>query len=106
MTPKSQAADLDLDALERPDAPEPFTVRLGGRTYTLLATDDVDYRELRHGFEAVARGEFDPWIRALLAEKDREAFFANRVPAFKLNELFRAYNAHNRPSPAVDQEQE
>jgi hypothetical protein len=72
VTPKSQAADLDLDALERPDAPEPFTGRLGGRTYTL-------------------RGE---------------AFFANRVSVFKLNQLFGAYNAHYWPSPAVDEEQE
>ena len=106
MPPKSQPATLDLDAAERPDAPGPFTVRLGGRTYTLLATDDVDYRELRHGFEAGARGEFDPWIRALVAEKDREAFFANRVSVFKLNQLFGAYNAHYWPSPAVDEEQE
>lgn len=86
---------LDLDTLEREDRPGPFSVTLGGREYVLVDATEIDYRELLAGQRAYLAGDPELAIRTVVAEDDRDAFFANAMPAYKLEALFSAYNAHH-----------
>lgn len=85
---------LNLDSLERPDAPDPFAVVLGGKRYVLVDAIELDYRELIDAQVAFMNGRPQPAVETMVAEKDREAFFANKLSTFKLGKLFEAYNAH------------
>lgn len=85
---------INLDTFERPDAPEPFAVQLGGREYVLRDTAAIDFREILAGYRAHAAGDMEPAIRGAVAPADREEFFANDLPSWKLDGLFNAYNKH------------
>lgn len=87
-------AAFDIDALEQPERPEPFTVRLNGRDYVLRDMQDIDFRELLAGFRARVLGDPEPLLRSALAEEDRAEFFSNQLPPWKLEKLFGAYNKH------------
>lgn len=87
-------ANLDLDVFERPDAPEPFVLTLGGREYTLRDPVEVDYRELLSAHRAWAAGDPETAIEASVSEEDRAEFFANPLPSYKLQAMFEAYNDH------------
>jgi hypothetical protein len=86
--------DLNLDSYERSEPPKPFSVLIGGKRYVLRDAPEIDYRELLEGFHAAQAGDPAPSIRAIVAEKDRDAFFANELPGYKMTELFAAYNEH------------
>lgn len=91
---------LNLDTLEREGAPEPFAIAHGGRRYELQDPHDVDYRELLESQQLAAAGNPARAIELVVREEDREAFFANPMPSWKLEKLFRAYNEHfGLPSP-------
>lgn len=78
---------LDLDALAADAAPEPFSVRLGGETFTFTAFADLDYRDQM----AMARNQdVDAYLRAALGEQ-YDAFSAHSLPAWKLEKLVEAH---------------
>jgi hypothetical protein len=93
------ATHLDLDELERPDAPDAFSATIGGKKYIFLDAKELDYRELLEGFRAFEQGNPDQAIGLMLDPDDRDAFFENRLPSWKLEALFTAYNEHHGIDP-------
>lgn len=91
--------NLNLDAFERSARPEPFSIVLGGQPYQLRDVTDVDYRELLDGYRAAQTGNPEPLIRTVVRRQDHDRFFANRLPAYKLQALFVAYNEHYGVDP-------
>ena len=90
---------LNLDKLEREGTTEPFVIRLGGKRYTLLDARDIDVRILAATNKTFQQGDPEAAIAVLLHPKDREAFFANELPGFKVEALFNAYNEHHGIEP-------
>jgi hypothetical protein len=94
-TPTRKApVSLDLDGLDKEDAKEPFTIRLGGKVFTLADPKDVDWRVLLDAMRAWRRGDPELAIRTVVAEGDQEAFFAKPLPIFKLRSMLDAWQAH------------
>ena len=87
---------LDLDELEREDGPGPFTFVLGGRSYELASPEDLDYRDLAEAMVAGTNGDLVGALNTLLDEEDRSEFWANRIPAFKMEALVRGFMEHYR----------
>ena len=85
---------LDLDALERDDDPGPFTFKLRGREYKMIDPQASDYRDLAPVMSALLRGDLVAGLSGLLDPDDVEEFWANRVPAFKLNALGEGWLDH------------
>lgn len=85
---------FNLDDFERDDAPEPFIAELGGKRYVLMDIQECDYRDILRAQEFRLAGQGQKSIEIVVPEKDRAAFFANKIPNFKLNELFDQYNKH------------
>lgn len=85
---------LNLDTLERENAPEPFAVVLGGKRYVLDDAQQVDSRELLAAQLAYMNGDPTKSLQVVVPEADREKFFGNRLPNYKLTALFKAYNEH------------
>lgn len=97
---KADTSHIDLDELEREDDPGPFTATLGGREYTLCDPQLLDHRELVTAIVAGSNGDLLGAMGIVLEEEDREEFWENKIPAFKLDALFTAYSAHYKlPSP-------
>ena len=91
---KGSHVTLDLDDLQDDDV-EPFTVAFGGRDYVLASVRDCDYRQLEAAHAAlVTKRDLKPSIELMVAEKDRDAFFANAMTTTTLKALFDAYNSH------------
>ena len=86
--------NLNLDTLEREAAPEPFFVVVGGKRYTFQDPEECDYRDLLESQEEYANGNPRRAIELAIREEDREAFFANRLPGWKLRTLFELYSEH------------
>lgn len=87
--------DLDLDALEREGVSKPFSVKLGGRRYELVAIDQLDFRLATE----IMTADVEKSLRLLLPDEDCEPFFKNDIPSFKMNQLFKAYLAHYNIDP-------
>lgn len=85
---------LDLDALEREGDPGPFIFVLGGREYEMLDPQGMDYRDMLPILEATQKGDVKAALHGLLDEEDTEAFWENRIPAFKLNALCQGWLEH------------
>jgi hypothetical protein len=85
---------LDLDELEDEDARELFVLRLGGREYRMLDPHAADYRDLTPVLTALNRGDVQAGLSGLLSPDDVEAFWENRIPAFKLEALIRGWLDH------------
>ncbi len=98
-SPRKTAASFDLDDFERPDKAGPFSVTLGGREYTLVDVTELDYRELLETYQFAESGDFEPAIRCILPEEDRDEFFANKIPIYLFEELFDRYNKHHGIDP-------
>jgi hypothetical protein len=98
--PDKPSIDFNLDTFERENAPEPFYVILGGKRYALQDAQALDYRDLLDSQRKAMNGEPERAVEILVPEEDRDAFFANRIPNFKLDALFRRYNEHHGlPTP-------
>lgn len=67
---------------------------LGTKRYVLRDIMEVAWQDLVDGYRAFEKGNPRPLFSAIIEEKDHEAFFAKKLPLFKLQELYRAYNAH------------
>lgn len=91
---------LNLDTLEREATTEPFDVTLGKKNYVLLSPDEYDYNELLAVQTAIRDGRAFDALVTIVKPADREKFFANSLPAWKVNKLLTSYNEHHGlPSP-------
>lgn len=91
MPVKKSDASLDLDVLEREDTPEPFTVKLGGKTYRMVDPGECSWEDL-----ASITSRPAAFLSVAVAEKDREAFLTAlaKLPTWKVNALSGAYRKH------------
>lgn len=97
---KPSPVTLNLDTIERENPIAEFVLVLGGRRYVLIDAQDADYRDLLASQRAAAAGRPEDAIELIVPAADREAFFANRLPNWKLGEMFKAYNQHyGLPTP-------
>lgn len=91
---------VNLDTLEREGDPGPFVIVLGGKRYELLDAMDLDFRDLLASQRAAMLGEPEKALELIIATGDRVEFFGNRLPNWKLETLFKSYNAHfGLPTP-------
>lgn len=83
---------LDLNALEREDAPEPFWTLLGEKRYLLIDPQDLPFDHLLT--LTLRPADILP---AVVEEKDRDEFRAalGELPAWKVNKLAAAYSVHH-----------
>lgn len=86
-------APLNLDDIQRADAPEPFKFTLGGESYTCRDMQEVDYRKLLDGLRAAQRGDTDPLMHCIIHDEDHERFFANEIPTYRVKALLDGYKA-------------
>jgi hypothetical protein len=91
---KNQPVSFDLDDFEREDDPGPFVVQLGGCAYEMVDAKQLDYRELIDLLVAAGNGDIVKTLGGMLDPKDREPFWKNKIPAFKLNALINGYMDH------------
>jgi hypothetical protein len=80
---------LDLDDLEREDAPGPFVAKHAGQLFTFVDPQDMDWQET-----LVAMSSGSMFLRMAVAEEDREAFFAEKMSNWKLEALVKRYRQH------------
>lgn len=86
---KEQDVVLDLDALERENAPAPFTFRHDGRRYLLRDPQDIDWQELM-----LAIDNSFQFFRSVLPADDQQQFFAAKMPSWKMKALMERYQQH------------
>lgn len=97
MSEPTQPDVFDLDTFEQEGAatsrpPYPFT--LGGKTYTLIDPQRIDYRELRDAFNAANTADFEAALSILLPADQRDDFFEHAISLAALEELFDRYTKH------------
>lgn len=92
--PKNATAGLDLDELERPNDPGPFPVKIGGKTYQANDPEGLDFRELLEFLDAFNKGNSIRAVEVMIRKTDRDAFFKNELPPFKLEAMANAYIEH------------
>jgi hypothetical protein len=80
---------LDLDTLEREDAPAPFTFRHNGKRYMLRDPQDIDWQEL-----LMAIDNSYQFFRSVLPADDQEDFFAAPMASWKMKALMERYQVH------------
>lgn len=85
---------FDLDTFERDEVPEPFIVKLGGKSYTLMDIQSCDYRDILKAVEYESGGQPQRAIEIVVLAKDRATFFANKIPNYKLTAMFKSYREH------------
>ena len=81
---------LDLDALEREGAPEPFSIRLAGRVYAFADAMEIGWQEMMAAFQDPRR-----FFRLTLSDEDAKEFFAADLPSWKLRKLMDSYREHH-----------
>lgn len=89
MAQDKPTVSLNLDALERENAPKPFSVVLGGKRMVLLDAQEVDYRDLL----ALMTNPQD-FFRLVVDPQHRQHVEDTKLPAWKLNRLVEAYLGH------------
>jgi hypothetical protein len=80
---------FDLDALEREGRPEPFAFIHNNRQFILQDPQEQDWQQL-----LVVMSNPVLFLRLLLRAEDKDAFFENPMPTWKLNALTRAFREH------------
>lgn len=90
---------LNLDSFLQPDKADPFAVVLGGKRYVLADLHEEDYRVLVQGLQAAAAGDPESMLHLVVPADERDVFFANKIPAFKLQGLMEAYLKHYGINP-------
>lgn len=97
-TPDKPTVDFNFDTWVDENPTQPYAVVLKGHRYTLNDPTLMDYRDLMR-LEAAQRGgmnnaEAVDALAQLVDEADREAFFANRLPAKAMMAMMAGYAAH------------
>lgn len=95
MGSKKSSTVFDLDAARNALKRAPFIVTFGERQYELADIMDVDQRAIRSAYATFKEtGDVRAVIDLLVSPADREAFYANALPLWKLSALLTAYNEH------------
>lgn len=86
---KPPKVGLNLDALDREGAPEPFVVTFDGKPMTFKDAAEIDWQDL-------IRAQYDPrfFFTVSLSEADAKRFLEKKLPTWKMEKLMAAYNAH------------
>lgn len=84
-----QSVVLDLDTLERENAPAPFTFRHSGRRYLLRDPQDIDWQEL-----ILAIQDSFQFFRSVLPADDQQEFFTAPMASWKMKALMERYQDH------------
>ena len=91
MAKDSPSIHLNLDTLERGDAPDPFGFVLGGDRLVCADPQDLDYR----AFDEIPAGDLLAQFRVLLADDEQfEKFKAQKLPLWKMRKLSSAIMEH------------
>jgi hypothetical protein len=85
---------FNLDEFECEDDPGPFAFILGGRSYEMVDPHAVDYRDLTPILLAARTGDVVKALSGMLDPDDVEAFWENKIPAFKLNAIGEGWLNH------------
>lgn len=85
---------LDLDTIEREDVFEPFKVNFGGREYILVDPKERDYKDNLTYLRLIQNGMSYRAVESIITPEDRDEFFDNRLPGWKLELLTKRYNEH------------
>ncbi len=86
---KAPDATINLDEIDREDAPSEFSFVHNGRRFVLADPQEMDWRDI-----VDALGHPELFFRAALADDDRKEFFADKMPAWKLGALVKRYREH------------
>jgi hypothetical protein len=81
---------LDLDALEREGAPEPFSIHLAGRVYPFIDAMELDWQDLMSAMQDPAR-----FFALTLSGDDHKAFLNTKLSSWKLRKLMDSYREHH-----------
>jgi hypothetical protein len=80
---------INLDTLEREDGVEvPFAAVVGGKRLVFSDPQDADWQDL------VDLDDPDTFAEICLQGEDRKHFLETRMPAWKMNELMKAFQQH------------
>lgn len=82
-------AALDLDSMEREGTVGPFDFILEGKRYLMSDPQEVDWQDL---MAAISNPVM--FFRIVLPADDRAAFFAAKLPTWKMNKLMERYQEH------------
>ena len=93
---KPPAVSLNLDALEREGGtPEPFVVVINRHPYRFSDPQELDWQDiLALAEQANQVTSMAAQVLAVLPEQDRARFKAEKIPAWKLEALFKGYLEH------------
>ena len=95
-SPAVVPADVfDADALEFDGTTGPFKAKVGGVVFEFRHPQECVWQDL-----ADALGNPGALLRLVVVDEQRDAFFAKRVEAFRIEGLMNAYQKHYAlPSP-------
>lgn len=82
------SVDLDLDQAERPKGAEHFRTRVNKKVLSFANPEDLDWRDI------LLMENPAEIIRLALDDEDRRFLYEQELPAWKMNKLLEAYQAH------------
>lgn len=85
----ARPAALNLDTLDRQDAPLPFDFIHDGYRYVLSDPKDIDWQDV-----VAAMSNPHMFFKLVLPADDRRRFFESRLPVWKMNILMERYQDH------------
>lgn len=86
---KPTPAAINLDKLEREGAPGEFPVILDGKRIVMSDAQEIDWQTLM-----VAMNDPHAFFRLIVPKDKQDAFFAARLPTWKMRALMDAYTEH------------
>lgn len=87
---KPTPISLDLDALDREGAPEPFVIKHGGKRIVMIDPHELDWRDLMDALTQ-PRKFFD----ICMSPSDAKKFAETKLPGYKLQALMNGYMEHH-----------
>ncbi len=88
--PEPRPAALDLDSLEREGGTRlPFDFTLGTKRFLMADPEELDWQDLVAGMQNPV-----VFFRRVLPPEDRDEFFRQHLPSWKLKVLMKKYQDH------------
>ena len=86
----SDGVAFDLDALERESTTTPFVAKVNGDVVNFADPQELDWQVLTNMDPRNPRS----FLRSVIAPDDQDAFFAAKIPGWKMNKLMESYLEH------------
>lgn len=83
-----EKVQLNLDSLDREEAFEPFAFVLDGRRIVMTDPKEISWQDLQT-IEVPSQ-----FAKHAMSVEDRKFFVAKKLPGWKFNALFKAYQEH------------